>query len=192
MRQSKSDLEKGLHSKILLGLAGDTASYAEFLQEIANLLRIFLMKKMGSKTRSKERAEELVQEVLLAIHQKRHLYRTSDPILPWVYAIANYRLIDSIRAESRRPNCVPWTDEYDQIFSVVAEDANDIFADKVEDLLQGLPALQRKVLKMAKVDEIPLAKIAEQLALSISAVKVNIHRSIKALRKNESKKEVIR
>jgi RNA polymerase sigma-70 factor, ECF subfamily len=38
-----------------------------------------------------------VQEALLAIHTQRHTYDPAEPLTPWVYAIARYKLIDHLR-----------------------------------------------------------------------------------------------
>ncbi len=47
--------------------------------------------------RSATEAEDLVQEALLAIHTRRHTYDPAEPLTPWVYAIARYKLIDHLR-----------------------------------------------------------------------------------------------
>jgi RNA polymerase sigma-70 factor (ECF subfamily) len=34
---------------------------------------------------------------LLAIHTRQHTYDPTEPLTPWVYAIARYKLIDHLR-----------------------------------------------------------------------------------------------
>ena len=46
--------------------------------------------------------EDVVQETLLAIHLKRHTWRPDGAVLPWVFAIARYKLIDAFRRRGRR------------------------------------------------------------------------------------------
>ena len=46
--------------------------------------------------------EDVVQETLLAIHLKRHTWRADGPVLPWVFAIARYKLIDHLRKNKIR------------------------------------------------------------------------------------------
>jgi hypothetical protein len=36
--------------------------------------------------------EDLLQELLLAIHIQRHTYDSTQPLTPWVQAIARYKL----------------------------------------------------------------------------------------------------
>ena len=50
-------------------------------------------------------------------------------------------------------------------------------------LLAGLSPERQEILRLAKVDEIPLAEIAAKKGMSLSAVKVSVHRSLKILRK---------
>jgi len=33
----------------------------------------------------------------MAIHTRRHTYDPAEPLMPWVYAIARYKLIDHLR-----------------------------------------------------------------------------------------------
>ena len=47
--------------------------------------------------RSATEAEDLTQEALMAIHTRRHTYDPSLPLMPWVHAIARYKLIDHLR-----------------------------------------------------------------------------------------------
>ena len=42
----------------------------------------------ASLTNSSADAEEMLQEAWLRIHRVRHTYRGSEPVLPWLYAIA--------------------------------------------------------------------------------------------------------
>ena len=44
----------------------------------------------------------MVQETLLAVHLKRHTWDESQPLLPWVRAIAQNKLIDFLRRRGRR------------------------------------------------------------------------------------------
>ena len=90
----------------LMSRKGDQAAYRLLLEGLGALLKLFLMGTMNPRMRSKEQVEDLVQDVLISIHKKRDLYSDELPFLPWVFAIARYRLIDSLRMEKRRPECV--------------------------------------------------------------------------------------
>ena len=176
-----SDLESELKHLFLLALQGQMDTYEEWLRRISLLLRNYLTKTMNPRLRSKEQVEDLVQEVLISIHKKRDLYDKKQPLLPWIYAIARYRLIDSLRAEKRRPECVEWIKNFDALF--IVEDLPVEEGQEVEALLDGLPARQKEILRLAKVEEFSLNEIAEKMDMSLSAVKVSVHRSLKFIRK---------
>ncbi len=189
MKQLGSNLEKELYDKILNAIDGDHLAYEHFLQQTAGLLRGYLMKLMNSRSRSKERAEDLVQDILLAIHLKRHLYKTTEPILPWIYSIARYRFIDSIRAEARRPQYAEWIDNYEDFLSVSETKPEPALDEKIDRMMSILPTKQRKILEMAKMDDVPLAEISQLTGTTLSSVKISVHRALKKLRRNHGKKQ---
>ncbi|HUP56379.1 MAG TPA: sigma-70 family RNA polymerase sigma factor [Bdellovibrionota bacterium] len=168
---------------MLRSLAGDQEAHERLLMKVAQMLRGYLTKSISPTHPGHESVEDLVQDVLLAIHQKRHTYRTDLPILPWVFSIARYRLIDSVRAAKRVPLSVPWDDE----FSPPVEDQHEgLEKMEVERALEGLSPKQREALMLAKVEGLPLADVASKMKMSLSAVKVTIHRAMKALKKGRA------
>src|SRR5690606_41131913 len=75
-------------------LGGDEAAYSDFLHRVAAIVRGSARRKLA-RTGTGIDAEDIVQETLLAIHLKRHTWRPSEPILPWIFAIARYKFIRS-------------------------------------------------------------------------------------------------
>lgn len=181
----KAALETNMRGWMAQALAGDAAAYEKLLNQIASIVRGYLMNVLNARVRSEEKVEDLVQETLLAIHKKKHLYTAGRPILPWIFAIARYRLIDSVRAEERRPTLVNWEEYFDSdLFEQrTAEAKTD--AGAIDELTEGLTDRQKEVLLLAKVEELPLAEVAKRLQMSLSAVKVTVHRAIKELRKRK-------
>src|SRR5580698_1020722 len=91
-------LEERLRSLMLQSLAGDAQAYGTFLEELAARLRSYLRRRLGGLP---EDVEDLLQELLLAIHNKRHTYDPTQPLTAWVQAIARYKLVDLLRRRSR-------------------------------------------------------------------------------------------
>ena len=86
--------EHRLHQLLVRGLNGDAASYHQFLKALSAHLRAYFRKRLFQRL---DEAEDLVQETLLAVHNRRHTYRSNQPLTAWVHAIARYKLIDLLR-----------------------------------------------------------------------------------------------
>src|SRR5216683_1569993 len=82
---------------MLASLDGNAASYRSLLDRLSSRLRAYYKGKLARAGRGATEAEDLVQEVLLAIHLKRHTYDVGEPFTPWVHTIARYKLIDYLR-----------------------------------------------------------------------------------------------
>ena len=180
-----ADLEKELQALMVSALQGDTAAYELFLKKVSESLRSLLTHLMRPRGLSPDRVEDLLQDSLFAIHRKRDLYRADQPILPWIRAIARHRFIDQWRSEARRPSFVEWDEAFER-FAVTEplplESEQRDHAQSADYLLAGLTDRQRQIVTLAKVDEIPLATIASKFGMTLSAVKVSVHRSLKKMR----------
>ena len=96
---STPDAETELRRLLLAGLDGDEAAYRRFLQQLAGHLRAYLGRRLFGWP---DDVEDLVQECLLAMHNKRHTYQSDQPLTAWVHAIARHKLIDLWRRHGRR------------------------------------------------------------------------------------------
>lgn len=184
-----SSLEERLKSQFLAGGAGDAKAYASFLDLAAKIIRSNLRKTIpSSRSHSRDLLEDLVQDVLLALHQKRHTFRPDYPILPWLFAIARHRWIDIARMISVRPQLLNWEEsDFSAIADPNAEDRAERAGlefeakEKVSEMLEILSPKQRELIRMAKLEELPLAEVAVRLGMSLSAVKVGVHRAMHKL-----------
>jgi RNA polymerase sigma-70 factor (ECF subfamily) len=186
VQKSRINKEEKLKGMFLKAMSGDELSYAQFLSETSDLLKMFLSK-MLSRSQSGIDVQDVVQEVLISIHNKRDLYDQEKDILPWLYAIARYRMIDFMRSLKRQPNFSLIDEILEDPFNLEEELSLLLGESSGEDLLKSLSPHQKKLVWLAKVDEKPLQEIADENDLSLSSVKVTIHRSLKALRKKIEK-----
>lgn len=176
-------MERELRQGLALALNGDGPAYASFLAAVARLVRGFLMKSRG-RAIPVETVEDLVQDVLVAIHKKKHLYQADRPALPWIFAIARYRLIDHARALAARPPAAALEDIPEAALAGAEVPDRGL---EVEELLEGLTENQRRAVVLAKMEGRSLAEVGARLGLSLSAVKVTIHRALAALRRGIKK-----
>lgn len=169
--------EGRLRELIVRGNAGDNAAYHAFLKELSAHLRSFFRRRL---VRLPDEVEDLVQETLLAVHNHRHTYDADQPLTAWVHAIARYKLADMLRRRMGREMLNdPFDDETDVLAASDAE-AADARGD-IAKLLELLPERQRVPIQSVKLDGLSVVETARATGMSESAVKVGVHRGLKAL-----------
>lgn len=156
--------------------AGDKAAYQKLLAALGGNLRAYYMRRVGQAD-----AEDLVQETLIAMHTRRATYDIAQPFTAWVYGIARYKLIDQYRRTKRRASVS--LDEAPELFARDEAEAASAKRD-VEKLLAGLPGARADLVRGAKLDGLSTQELAARTGMSESAVKVNVHRALKTLRRN--------
>jgi len=169
--------EAHLKDLLVRGLSGEAASYAAFLKELSAFLRTFLR---GRLARVPDEVEDLVQETLLAVHNQRHTYDAAQPLTAWVHAIARYKLIDFLRRRAGREAMNDPLGDEDDLLATSDEEAREARRDMAV-LLAKLPDRHRLPIQHVKIEGLTVAEAAKLTGMSESAVKVGIHRGLKAL-----------
>jgi RNA polymerase sigma-70 factor (ECF subfamily) len=170
-------VEERLRTLFLGALDGDSAAYRLFLQELATHVRAFLRRRLPN---LQDDSEDIVQEVLLAIHRGRHTYRRDEPLTAWVHAIARYKMVDFLRAHARREAL---NDPLDDVHDLLAEPSIEP-AEARRDLgklLDQLPERQKLPILHVKIEGLSVEEAARLTGLSEPAVKIGVHRGLKAL-----------
>ncbi len=162
---------------MLAGCRGDQAAYACFLKEISNDLRRFLQRRMP-----KDDVEDVLQEILISVHKARHTYDGVRPILPWVSAIARFRLSDYLRKHYARAKhaTIDITELQDNLAQPVTETGAD--TEYLNDALRQLPHRQQKIIHLMHTQGYTAKEVGGQLNMNESAVKVAAHRAYKVIR----------
>ena len=177
-RNAQADgVEQRLRELLLKGLNGDARAYHAFLTELSTYLRAFLRRRLGGLP---EEVEDLLQESLLALHNQRHTYDANQPLTAWVHAIAKYKLIDMLRRRALRENLHQPLDDDLAIFSTADIDATDAKRD-LSVLLEQLPSQQRLPIIHMKLHGLSVTEAASLSGMTESAIKVGVHRGLKAL-----------
>lgn len=172
-----SAVEDRLRDLLVHGLAGDAPAYHAFLKELSAHLRAFLK---GRLTRLPDEVEDLVQETLLAVHNQRHTYDAAQPLTAWVHAIARYKLVDLLRRRAGRDALHDPLDDELTVFAQSDTEAADARRD-IAKLLERLPDRQRLPIIHMKLEGLSVVEAARLTGMSESAVKVGVHRGLKAL-----------
>lgn len=160
---------------------GDRAAYERLLKDCLPFLRAIAGRYHGTA----DRREDVVQDILLTLHRVRHTYDPGRPFSHWLATIASRRSIDALRRRGRT--------EKNEVFDELAyETFSDPEANREMSVRDETPALreaiatlpegQREAIELLKLRELSLAEASQLTGKSVGALKVNVHRALKALR----------
>jgi RNA polymerase sigma-70 factor (ECF subfamily) len=159
-------------------MAGDGAAYHRLLKAITPALRAATRRGLARAGQSVDQAEDIVQEILLAVHLKRHTWDMDAPLAPWLFAIARNKLIDALRRRGRR--VFVNIDDFSETLSEEPK-AETASPAEVAARLKTLPARQREVLQSIAVESASIKDTARKFAMSEGAVRVALHRALSSL-----------
>jgi RNA polymerase sigma-70 factor (ECF subfamily) len=151
---------------------GDRAAYRALLTEVQRWLERYFRRRVAPQQR-----DDLVQEVMLAMHNKRATWDPSRAFLPWLAAIARYRWLDHLRGLYRSQEQPLEDGDY------AAPGEEDALHARLslDRLLAQLPDKQRSVIDLVKISGLSVTEAAARTGQSESLVKINIHRGLKRL-----------
>ena len=161
---------------------GDSAAYGILLGEIAGFLRKLTRHRLGQLGLNPHEAEDLVQEILIALHTKRHTWDQDRPFMPWLFAVTRYKFIDTAR-RLRRETSRRIDLTYDEMAEMIeAPQADPDLAGDVERHLSELPEGQQAVVRSIALDGASVRETAQKLSASEGSVRVSFHRALQRLR----------
>lgn len=158
---------------------GNARAYNRLLSDIAPFIRNYLIGGLANP----DWAEDITQEVLISVHKSLKTYSPERPFRPWLMAIVNFRRTDFLRKHynSRGDKQAPLDDYEFQKKHVTNPEHAGEYKD-VEKALDTLPAKQRKVFEMVKIHGYTAQEVANEMNMSVSAVKVSAHRTMNKLK----------
>ena len=164
---------------------GDRNAYRALLEDITPYLRSLAARCF----KDPSDVEDAVQDVLLTVHVVRHAYDPSRPFGPWLLAIANRRIIDRLRRQTRAKlrdialTADPVTFSGDQANLPPRVEESLLNEAALHEAIENLPPDQRQAVKLLKLKEMSLKEAALTSGRSVAALKVATHRAIANLRK---------
>jgi RNA polymerase sigma factor (sigma-70 family) len=156
---------------MLAAQAGDAVAYRRLLVEAGGWLRPYFARRLPASM-----VEDAAQEVLMAVHSKRHTYDPSKPFGPWLAAIARYKWIDRLRAMKDS-----LTEELPEDLAIRDHGEAIQSARVLERLLERIKPTQANAIRLVKLEGLSIKEAAERLDQSVALVKVNIHRGLRQL-----------
>ena len=176
--RAEARLERDRHWDDLLRRAnqGDGAAFLRFLTEVTPPLRALI--RARGQGLPPDQHEDILQEVLLAVHLKRGTWDGISPVRPWLHAVARHKVVDAFRRRGRRLH-LPIEDLQAMI---EADPGPDPLAARDADRMLGMiddwaAALVRAVRLEGKTTE----EAAAGLGVTTGAARVALHRAMKRL-----------
>jgi len=155
---------------------GDQRAYGDFLRAVGPLIR-GIARSRGAGLGA-DACEDIVQETLLAVHQKRHTWRQDMPVRPWLYAIVRYKVVDAFRARGRRVQ-VP-IDDFAEVLAAAPEPDPTERGD-AERVIGQLDPRSARIVRAIGLDGASIAETSAALDMTETAVRVALHRGLKKL-----------
>ncbi len=129
-------------------------------------------------------AEDLTQDVFLQVLKSRETWKPGSPFLPWMFQIARNLHVSHLRktrpelASEALLEAAP-----DPAECVSLRIAADQDAELLRRALARLPVKKRELLLLSREESLSYRDIAGMLSLSLSSVKVHVHRALQDLRR---------
>lgn len=167
-------------------MAGDRSAVASVIEMVRPLVVRYCRARLGRFDRSSVSADDVAQEVCLAVLTALPGYRVQGrPFLAFVYGIASHKVIDAHRAATRnRSEPVPDVPDAIEVADGPEQHALRVeLSAEVGRLLDKLPDKQREILVLRVVVGLSAEETAEAVGSTPGAVRVAQHRALARLRK---------
>jgi RNA polymerase sigma-70 factor, ECF subfamily len=160
------------------GNRGDTTAYHRLLAALAPALRGFTQRTFVRARLPGGDVEDVVQETLLALHLKRHTWDETQPLVPWLKAIARNKVIDSLRRKGGHVHV-----DIDDFSDTLADERVQDAARTVEisGAVARLKGREREIVVAISLEGASARDVAQRLGISEGAVRVALHRALKTL-----------
>jgi RNA polymerase sigma-70 factor (ECF subfamily) len=167
---------------------GDSAAFNKFFVDYGNRLYYFAYGYLKSKVE----AEGVVQEVFLRIWRNRKQINPELSFKAYLFKIAYHYIIELFEQNTKRQSyrhkileeAVEFTDETNERLNY------QMLLEKVESLIQKLPARQKEILLKRKKEGLPVKEIAIQLGISPKTVENHLTEAIRNLKSGLGKEEI--
>lgn len=160
---------------------GDAIAYRQLLDALARRLRPVVRRGLARAGRSELDGEDIVQETLLAVHLKRQTWDETQPLMPWVHAIAHYKLVDALRRRGFREHLPIESVEATLPERAEPEPEPVAAASDLRELLGRLSQRQREIVVGMAIEGRSAKELGERLGMADGTVRVVLHRSLRLL-----------
>jgi len=162
---------------------GDRSAYEALLRDCVPLIKVYASRQGVPP----DHLDDVVQDVLLTIHRARQTYDPARSFTAWLRIIAERRAIDLLRRFGRQRAREIYAPIAFEGYAAESTDSDyqgkdTAGARRIKKALAALPARQREAVQVLLLEDRSLAEAAAATQRSKGALKVNLHRALKALR----------
>ena len=147
----------------------------DVVKEFYNYIKAYVFKKV----KNKEIAEDVVQEVMLKLVESHQKSKEIKNIKAWLFQVSRNTIYDYYNRNKLEFNL---ENDWNLESQTSSEVSKIVTSDFVIPMIHMLPKEDAVPLKLSDIDKIPQKDIANQLNLSLSAVKMRVRRARTKLR----------
>jgi RNA polymerase sigma-70 factor, ECF subfamily len=170
---------------------GDMGAFQQLFNKYSSSVVNFAFRFIGSR----ERAEELAQEVFLQVYRWQERYEPRAKFSTWLFKIANNHCLNEVRKGEYKVSHESLDSQRDSEGKERERDLPDLnpgkgddilaakqIADKIQTILRRLPESQRSALMLSRLEGLSYQEVAEVLGTTEKAVKSLVFRATQSLR----------
>lgn len=162
---------------------GDVKAFDAVFEKYGNRLFGFVLKYL----KSKEEAEELVQDVFLKIWENRKSLKSNTSLKSYLFTITYHNICKSFRKKQLKTKLEEEIESTNEISRNTEEQTNyDSLLELIERLIDRLPPRQKEVFKIRWTKGYSSREIAKEMNISPGTVDNHISATLKYLRKHIS------
>ena len=135
-------------------------------------------------TKSREDAEEIVQDVFVALWNSRETIRQEETLHSLLFTISKHRVINAYRSTLNSPVYEDYVDYQNELSADEDYDRMEYeqYVKIVKGAIRRLPPTQQRVIALSRFSQLSNKEIAERLSISEQTVKNQLSVGLKALR----------
>ena len=161
--------------------AGDERAYVELVNRYKDKLLNFVFQFLGDI----EQAEDVVQDTMLRLYEKKHYYKEIAKFSTWIYTIARNLANTELRKRKRRkPTYLSQMSKEERQYEIpaVQDDVdqslhNEFINDRIQSAINNLPEHFKLVIILRDIQELSYDDISNIVEVPLGTIKSRINRA---------------
>jgi RNA polymerase sigma-70 factor (ECF subfamily) len=161
--------------------AGDERAYVELVNRYKDRLLNFVFQFLGDM----EQAEDVVQDTMLRLYEKKHYYKEIAKFSTWIYTIARNLANTELRKRKRRKTTYlshMSKDERQYEIPAVQDNVdqslhNEFIQDRIKSAISKLPEHYKAVIILRDIQELSYDDISNIVGVPLGTIKSRINRA---------------